>query len=314
MRVLFALGFVALVCGCICCGGTDLPLPGLSGQSKENAEACSAPYIQVGSECCLDDNDNSICDQDEATESTDAPEMTETTLSEEEAPMVETTETTEPTVSTEAPTTTATVLSVVTSTTLPPTTTIGNSCTDCVVLNLGYGWQEYMSSGYKFRFVEKSGAGQSLKYVIEVSTPEKLIDQRPISTGESFIDSLRLKVQNYGEDQPKVLVRTNIEDASSIPSNAALITIGGLSCATSGGGICERNFEGYKIRLISRFGAGAESSASIYVTPPSGLQEKVLVPVSGIGVTSDHSLAVGGFSDPSHFIQGGYNLFYVYLV
>lgn len=28
---------------------------------------CSIPYIQVGSECCLDENGNSICDKDETT-------------------------------------------------------------------------------------------------------------------------------------------------------------------------------------------------------------------------------------------------------
>src|SRR3989344_692516 len=31
---------------------------------------CNKPYIQVGSECCLDENDNKVCDKDETIEST----------------------------------------------------------------------------------------------------------------------------------------------------------------------------------------------------------------------------------------------------
>ena len=29
---------------------------------------CNKPYIKVGTECCLDQNDNSICDKDEVKE------------------------------------------------------------------------------------------------------------------------------------------------------------------------------------------------------------------------------------------------------
>ena len=33
-----------------------------------NTLVCNKPYIQVGNECCLDENDNSICDKDEKQE------------------------------------------------------------------------------------------------------------------------------------------------------------------------------------------------------------------------------------------------------
>jgi len=31
----------------------------------QNPPTCNKPYILVGTECCLDQNDNSICDKDE---------------------------------------------------------------------------------------------------------------------------------------------------------------------------------------------------------------------------------------------------------
>jgi hypothetical protein len=46
----------------------------LAGCSKPAAVVCNAPYIQKGTECCLDRNSNNICDSDEgvvpATETT----------------------------------------------------------------------------------------------------------------------------------------------------------------------------------------------------------------------------------------------------
>lgn len=35
---------------------------------KEVKSTCNKPYIQVGAECCLDQNDNKICDKDETTQ------------------------------------------------------------------------------------------------------------------------------------------------------------------------------------------------------------------------------------------------------
>ena len=34
--------------------------------SSNNQIVCNKPYIQVGTECCLDENSNNICDKDEA--------------------------------------------------------------------------------------------------------------------------------------------------------------------------------------------------------------------------------------------------------
>ena len=42
------------------------------GSTGEETVVCTQPYIRVGRECCLDQNDNQICDRDEATETTTA--------------------------------------------------------------------------------------------------------------------------------------------------------------------------------------------------------------------------------------------------
>jgi hypothetical protein len=46
----------------LCCN-----VPGLDklGSTTKDANTCESPYIQVGGSCCLDGNDNGICDSDE---------------------------------------------------------------------------------------------------------------------------------------------------------------------------------------------------------------------------------------------------------
>lgn len=41
---------------------------------------CNKPYIRVGSDCCLDSNDNSICDSDEISPTTTTTTITSTTI------------------------------------------------------------------------------------------------------------------------------------------------------------------------------------------------------------------------------------------
>ena len=38
---------------------------GVSGNIIKDDIICNSPYLRVGSECCLDQNNNSICDKDE---------------------------------------------------------------------------------------------------------------------------------------------------------------------------------------------------------------------------------------------------------
>lgn len=60
---------------------------------KSSEFACNEPYIQIGSDCCLDANDNSICDSDETAEETsEIPEEQPIENETEEVPEEETTE------------------------------------------------------------------------------------------------------------------------------------------------------------------------------------------------------------------------------
>ena len=44
--------------------------------AKKSALVCNDPYIRVGSGCCLDENQNSVCDEDEEAETTSKPSET----------------------------------------------------------------------------------------------------------------------------------------------------------------------------------------------------------------------------------------------
>ena len=56
--------------GCICCGeglgeGTLEGYRGDDTPDSDDEQYCTPPYIQVGDDCCVDINDNGICDEDE---------------------------------------------------------------------------------------------------------------------------------------------------------------------------------------------------------------------------------------------------------
>jgi len=322
MRLLAVVVLAALVCGCICCGGKDpgsfLSQPGKDAETQ--GETCERPYIQVGSECCLDDNGNGICDQDEENTPTTAARR-ETTTTEPVTATSEATETTAP------PTTAAETASSTTTTTVAPNAPscsdgiqnqkedyvdCGDPCENCAILRIESGWKEFKGSGYKFRLVGKEGSGQNLKYNLEVMTPDKVTDTRPLSTGESFLDYLRFNVTKYGDDKPALYVRVNVEDLAEVASKhpgGSLLTIGGQSCAQAGSPMCERNYLGYRIRYVSR----AEGGARIIIY---GLDGVPMTPQdvtdSKLAFSEDHMIGVGGFFDRQHFIQGGSSLFYLY--
>lgn len=93
-KALMLVSAVVLLSGCIC------GLPGLdelrSGGSDDDSDTyssgdfCPENYIQVGTDCCLDMNSNSICDRDEEQEK---PQTTvkKTTLKQTTSTIVETT-------------------------------------------------------------------------------------------------------------------------------------------------------------------------------------------------------------------------------
>ncbi len=156
------------------------------------------------------------------------------------------------------------------------------------------------------------GAASSLKYNLGIQSPDDGKFLWPVSTGEIYIDHLRLKVLNYGESQPKVVVRLNIEDASNMPPQATLLTVGGPECKMGGKGFCEREFAGYKIRLKHRL--ADEPGVKLQVREPDNIPYDVFVYDGKLSFSPSHGLAIGGFFDRSHIMTGGYALLYVYTI
>ena len=80
MKNIAIFTLLLLFSGCICCGGDG------GEEDDYEEEYCQSPYIQVGSECCLDQNSNNICDKDEeitmttSIETTTTQKMVETTV------------------------------------------------------------------------------------------------------------------------------------------------------------------------------------------------------------------------------------------
>jgi hypothetical protein len=308
MRGLVTLALVGLVCGCVCTGGNDFGLGNITvgdATSDTLERYCTPPYILAGEDCCIDSDDNRVCDKDER------------------APEKPTTSTEPPTTTSEPPTTLPDPYALPTYT-VPTTTTLapscadgarnqgeefadcGGPCTGCPVFALGGGWLEH--EGYQFRFDRKEGMGQSLKYYIEIKTPDGIDDTRPVSTGESFVDGLRFRVVNYGESTPRVYIRTNMEDLEGLPSGAVLLTVGGQSCRQKAEGMCQRRMGAYNILLINRL----ENGARIELTGPDGTPRKTDLLGTAKTYSVDRGLVIGGFFDPAHFIQGGYALLYAY--
>jgi hypothetical protein len=114
IKRLALLAVILLVSGCICCGGAN-PADLISGKKSTDTgstgaegTSCSKPYIQSGGECCMDENDNGVCDMEESgqqgpgggdmvTDTTQPEELggaTETTLIEESGDSTGATDTT----------------------------------------------------------------------------------------------------------------------------------------------------------------------------------------------------------------------------
>jgi hypothetical protein len=310
----FTVLFLALVLafsGCMCCFGDDVELDlisGISGGADDIVE-CQRPYIRFGDGCCLDANNNGICDRDELppdTTVTTATVMVSTTL----APSTTLRQTTTTLATT---TTTSTLAGCVESMLLecPLNRDCGGVCAGYTVMKLGNRWQEFGDSGYFFRFDSRQGMGNAMRYFIKVRTPspERLEEVMPLSTGESFLDHLRFKVINYGESEPRIYVRVNIEDLRAIPSHATLLTLGGQSCAQMDSAMCEREYAGYIIRMVNR----VEGGARITVRQGNEVPMSLEVRDGRLAYAGDTPLVIGGFFDRGHIIQGGYSLLYMYL-
>src|SRR3989344_8834757 len=58
-KLIILFGLLVLIVLISGCGQTQTIQP------KTQTSVCNSPYIQVGTSCCIDQNSNSICDNDE---------------------------------------------------------------------------------------------------------------------------------------------------------------------------------------------------------------------------------------------------------
>ena len=77
-KFLAGIGILGVICVVL--------ISGCITEEKQEELTCNKPYIKVGNECCLDKDDNGICDKDEI------PTETKTEKPKEEPAEVETTE------------------------------------------------------------------------------------------------------------------------------------------------------------------------------------------------------------------------------
>ena len=76
-KIILSLLVILLITGC------DYELAG-----NASAVICNKPYIQVGMDCCLDKNDNGICDKDEEIDKLEEGNIIELPEEKEEEPVV----------------------------------------------------------------------------------------------------------------------------------------------------------------------------------------------------------------------------------
>ena len=92
IRIISAVALVMLFCGCLCVPESlNDKIGGVL--EKPDEPFCPQKYILVGSDCCLDENENGICDSDEA-QTTTTKKPTTTTAQTTSSTIVMTTSTT----------------------------------------------------------------------------------------------------------------------------------------------------------------------------------------------------------------------------
>ncbi len=69
-RILLTILSALLITGCLCNTKNGAETSGLNETGKEHRLICEKPYITAGASCCLDQDDNKICDTEEPAEAT----------------------------------------------------------------------------------------------------------------------------------------------------------------------------------------------------------------------------------------------------
>jgi len=140
-------------------------------QQEQIPTVCNEPYIQVGRDCCLDRDDNRVCDRDE--EMIVATTMDESTTVEASTTVEESTTTVE---------TTTTAAPEITTTTVEETTTTTFKSTYGCTENAGYDPDSFIyvhSDGCGERFITQAESASADKEI-----PLTKLDISMLSSGE----------------------------------------------------------------------------------------------------------------------------------
>ena len=185
MKWQIAILSVLLMSGCICCGG--LSLDSITGKKTSSEDegggvSCTSPYIQVGTECCLDDDSNGICDSEETVYEDDQSqgETTPTTIEEDSVDEVTTTTQLE---------STETTIQQVTITTISSVKSSSYAC----VREAGYDPDKVI-------FVYSQRCGSGFVSDASMASIKTGIDIQPVNIGDYATDEKKLKLQEcfYG--------------------------------------------------------------------------------------------------------------------
>jgi hypothetical protein len=86
MKQILILGLILLSVILIGCEGVDISKVSDEDMDRisEKLIVCEEPYMRHGSDCCLDSDNNKICDDDEQNTNTNAPEETDEDVDDEE--------------------------------------------------------------------------------------------------------------------------------------------------------------------------------------------------------------------------------------
>ncbi|MFH1125511.1 MAG: hypothetical protein V1703_00150 [Candidatus Altiarchaeota archaeon] len=319
---------VLLAAGCICCSTNGSKSTTTVKKTTTIPMVCNKPYLVKGSECCLDINDNKICDSEETT----------TVISTTTTAATSRTEATSLMATTQATTTTqATMTTVATTTTVGvpqsgasygTTTTAVESCSDgvknqdessvdcggvcqssCNIVNLTLSGGALGFQGYSFRLKDSQLKTQAIEYTIEIKTPDGYKDERTMNSGDqSWIDSVKFKIEGDSEVRLKTTLWIDSEMTSKAPENSTIFTLGGQSCVQLGGGVCTRNYFGYEVTMVNRVDeGGGRTGVKIKVRQPDGAESIGIAYQNGPEYYVSY-IAVGVLR---YMIPGGYSNIYV---
>ncbi|MBD3261668.1 MAG: hypothetical protein GF334_08330 [Candidatus Altiarchaeales archaeon] len=245
---------------------------------------CTAPHMKYEDYCCLDADENTVCDFLQTTST--ATSTTKTT-------------------------------STTTSTSLSTTTTLhhclngvrdgGELLVDCAgecrsacdVLELNKSKARYFRQT-SFTYTGFRLVDEGVEYHIEINS-EDVSDEIALLPGETgYFDDVSYKILEG--DNMRLKVKTYMNPFWVNTSKGRLLLIGGSNCHL-GGGFCERTYNGYTIRLMDRGTQKyhidlADNTYSIVI-----LEDKIDSPDSELALKT-----------VKKYLQGGYSIIHVWMV